>query len=289
MADFWGSLISGGASILGGLFQNDSLQKNSEDQFLRNWFLQKDSQSYNSAEAAMDRYWRTQMANTAYQRQSADMKAAGINPILMTGQGPVSTPSGGSASAGQNSVSMADAKDFITPAVSNALQALNLTAAIEQMAAQTDKTRAEIGLVGSQIKTQDAMSAEALSRIPGHNEAAAVARAQAENLRSSAQKYSVDAQRGSQEYGLINKTGAGSGSVPAIAHTLGGRVASGDTVEGARRIVNVIRDKIDSYTSPTADTRQTPHSAKGESDAIERENRRYSHGRMGRLIPPSSW
>lgn len=58
-------------------------------------FLARDS---NSMEAEKQRVWSTNMANTAYQRAMADMRAAGLNPILAYQQGGAQTPSGATAS-----------------------------------------------------------------------------------------------------------------------------------------------------------------------------------------------
>lgn len=67
---------------------------------------QQQAQGFNAQQAQMDRMFQaqqaiqareyaTQMSNSAYQRASADMKAAGINPMLAIMQGGASTPNVG--------------------------------------------------------------------------------------------------------------------------------------------------------------------------------------------------
>lgn len=57
------------------------------------------ARSFNSAEAQKQRDWEEFMSNTAYQRGVADMKAAGINPMVIAGAAQASTPSGNSATS----------------------------------------------------------------------------------------------------------------------------------------------------------------------------------------------
>lgn len=118
---------------------------------------------FNSNEADKNRKWQSDMSNTSYQRAVADMKAAGLNPMLAIaspgGFGGASTPSGSQASI--SNVDFSSMINALTNARAQNSQAdLNNTAARlnEQKAITEEVARREkevdILLKGSQVETE---------------------------------------------------------------------------------------------------------------------------------------
>lgn len=92
-----------------------------------------------SADKSMD--FQERMSNTSMQRKLEDMKAAGINPILMYNQGGASTPSGATATGVGVSGAQASIENELSGVTSSAVAMRRATADIERIRADTELTR----------------------------------------------------------------------------------------------------------------------------------------------------
>lgn len=91
-------------------------------------------------ESSKNRKFQYLMSSTAYQRSVADMKAAGLNPILAATKGGASTPSG----------SQANMPDYGSIA-NTALSAKLIRSQVEKVQAEASKTRTEETLLSKEL------------------------------------------------------------------------------------------------------------------------------------------
>lgn len=122
---FWNFAIPAAASALGAILS----KKGQDDANEANVNMSREQMSF-----------QERMSNTAYQRATADMQAAGLNPMLAYMQGGASAPQGSQAKV-ENAMSSMPSSAASGVALTQSLQ-MN-KAQIEQVNAQTEKIRSE--------------------------------------------------------------------------------------------------------------------------------------------------
>jgi len=115
--------IAGGAALLGGVMGNKAQAKESQE----------------------NREWNRENAQNAHQWQVADLRAAGLNPIL-SGTGGSGAQTASSAIASQ--------QDVVTPAVQSAMAARRQDEDLKLIQSQTAKTKEEEKVANEMQQTQ---------------------------------------------------------------------------------------------------------------------------------------
>lgn len=137
-----------GASIggaIGGAIDGNQAKKDGEEGV-------EQQNALNSAEAAKSRAWQEEMRNTAYQSTTADMRKAGLNPMMAFSQGATATP-GAPATARMENI-----KQGASQTALNSVQAQNVIADTNNKRAQAEQIETQTALMKAQEKNTSAQT-----------------------------------------------------------------------------------------------------------------------------------
>lgn len=261
----YASLASGLGSLAGGIFGYFGQQSANDT----NIMLANNATQFNAQQAQMNRDFQERMANTSWQRGVADMRAAGINPILAASKGGASSPGGGQASASTPSVE--NSGQFLGQALSGSIGSAmqvakdvkSLEATDSQIAAQKAQAIATMAQAGN-AKASAAATAASMPSILA-NARSAGSKADSEIAEAAARKAGAEWNKSMAGYDAVSKR---------VLEAIGGvsdAVSIGRLIQGSvqSREELGLRKKDSDLRSRDADLREGDYNMRKERHSLQ--------------------
>lgn len=161
------SVVTAGANLLGGNMSAAGAAANNAANISNSWGMWNAQRDFAYQQSQDQMNFQREMSNTAYQRATADMKAAGLNPILAYSQGGASSPPGAgqtaSGTAAHTENTEAEKGRAIGMAANSAVAAAKSVAEIQNANEQNKLLREQTANTVADAKLKDANTLKAIS------------------------------------------------------------------------------------------------------------------------------
>jgi len=216
LATVIGAGIGAGASLLGGSRQNAENAKQADKQI-----------SFQAAQTQQQMDFQERMRATQYKTAVADLKSAGLNPMLAYSQGGAGTPSGASAggATAQMGNPLGDAGNSAKEAALAVAQYANMRNQNVLLEEQAEKTNADKLLSLDQAAYTRAQTAREIEQMPGYGKFGAFRDAQINQLQTSSAMQASQS-RYTNELTSLAKTGSAPSSSKPIYQDIKGMLHS---------------------------------------------------------------